>query len=111
MKQQIHLTSYFSKHQTLGVKLSELTPDLSLVSSVKSLTNLLDHAALVLKFDSEPNEVYLIEATSNRGVQLKKWREIKHNLGSFYEKIAHRHLEWERPDSSIDLLEQFINET
>ena len=105
------MTSYFSKQQTLEVKLSELILGLSSVSGVKSLTNLLDHAALVLKFDSEPNEVYLIEATANLGVQLKKWSQIKHNLGSFYEKIALRHLEWERPDSSIDLLEQFINET
>ena len=66
---------------------------------------------MVLKFGSEPNEVFFIEATSNLGVQLKRWSGMKQALGTFYQKIALRHLDWERPDSSLDLLEQFINET
>ena len=66
---------------------------------------------MVLKFGSEPNEVFFVEATSNLGVQLKRWTGMKQCLGTFYEKIALRHLDWERPDSSLDLLEQFINET
>lgn len=36
-----------------------------------------DHAAMVLKFGSEPNEVFFIEATSNLGVQLKRWSGMK----------------------------------
>ena len=36
---------------------------------------------------------------------------MKKSLGTFYSKIALRHLDWERPDASLDLLEQFINET
>ena len=66
---------------------------------------------MVLKFGSEPNEVFFIEATSNLGVQLKRWTGMKHVLGTFYEKVALRHLDWERPDESLDLLEQFITET
>ena len=66
---------------------------------------------MVLKFGSEPNEVFFIEATSNHGVSLKRWSGMRHALGSFYQKIALRHLDWERPDESLEILEQFINET
>ena len=66
---------------------------------------------MVLKFGSEPNDVFFIEATSNLGVALKRWSGMRHALGSFYSKIALRHLDWDRPDESLDILEQFIKET
>ena len=69
-----------------------------------------DHAAMILKFGSEPNDVFFIEATSNQGVAIKRYSGMKHVIGSFYKKIVLRHLDWERPDSSLDLLEQFISE-
>ena len=65
---------------------------------------------MCLKFGSEPNEVFFIEATSNQGVALKRFSAMKYTIGSFYKKICIRHLDWERPDSSLDVLEQFINE-
>ena len=64
-----------------------------------------DHAAMVLKFGSDPDEVFFLEATSNHGVALKRWSGIKHALGSFYSKIVIRHLNWDRPDSSLESLE------
>ena len=69
-----------------------------------------DHAAMVLKFGSEPNEVFFIEATGNVGVGLKRFSGMKHALGNFYKKIVLRHLEWDRPDESLELLEKFVNE-
>ena len=66
---------------------------------------------MVLKFGSDRDEVFFFEATSNHGVALKRWSSIKHALGSFYSKIAIRHLKWDRPDTALELLEQFINET
>ena len=35
---------------------------------------------------------------------------MKHTIGNFYSKIVLRHLEWDRPDSSLDILEQFLEE-
>ena len=65
---------------------------------------------MVLKFGSDPDEIFFIEATSNQGVALKRFSGMKYTIGSFYKKIVLRHLDWERPDSSLDVLEQFINE-
>ena len=64
-----------------------------------------DHAAMVIKFGSEPNDVFIIEATSNMGVSIRNFGRIMHHIGGFYAKVALRHLEWERPDASLDILE------
>lgn len=78
---------------------------------IRTYTNAeFDHAAMVLKFGSDPNEVFFMEATSNQGVSLKRFSGMKQAIGTFYRKVVIRHLEWDRPDSSLDLLEQFINE-
>jgi len=71
---------------------------------------LTDHAALVLKFGSEPEDVFFMEATSNQGVSLKRFSGMKFTIGSFYSKIVLRHLEWERPEMSLDVLERFIEQ-
>ena len=63
---------------------------------------------MVLKFGSEPENIFFIEATGNQGVTLKRFADMKHAIGSFYRKIAIRHLDFERSDSSIDTLEQFV---
>lgn len=65
---------------------------------------------MVLKFGSEPEDVFFIEATSNQGVSLKRYSGMKFTIGSFYKKIVLRHLEWDRPDNSLDILERFIEE-
>ena len=65
---------------------------------------------MVLKFGSEPDDIFFVEATGNQGVTLKRFSAMKHTIGSFYRKIAIRHLDWERPDTSLDTLEQFIEE-
>ena len=67
-----------------------------------------DHAAMVLKFGSEPDDVFFIEATGNQGVSLKRFSGMKFTIGSFYSKIVLRHLEWEMPELSLDVLERFI---
>ena len=35
---------------------------------------------------------------------------MKFTIGSFYSKIVLRHLEWERPEMSLDVLERFIEQ-
>ena len=39
------------------------------------------------------------------GVSIKRYSGMKHTIGNFYSKIVLRHLEWERPDSALDVLE------
>ena len=51
-----------------------------------------DHVAMILKFDSDPNEVYLVEAVGNRGVTYNKWANIRKHIGTdkFYGKLVFR---------------------
>ena len=67
---------------------------------------------MILKFDSDPNEVYLLEATGNRGVALNKWEYLRPHVGEdkFYTKLVIRHIEFDRSDKMIDDLEQFLKE-
>ena len=39
-----------------------------------------DHVAMILKFESDPNEVYFVEALSD-GVKLNKWDRIRDTVG------------------------------
>ena len=45
---------------------------------------------MVLKFGSEPNEVFFMEATSNQGVSLKRFSGMKFAIGNFYKKVVPR---------------------
>ena len=69
-----------------------------------------DHAAMIIKFATEPEEVFLIEATSNDGIIIKRFRGIKRSIGRMYEKVVLRHLEWVRTDESLRNLEKFVKE-
>ena len=71
-----------------------------------------DHVAMVLKFDSDENEVYFVEATGTYGVALNKWSNIKNHVGisKFYERIVYRHLDFDRNDQTVDNLEKFLKE-
>lgn len=71
---------------------------------------------MVLRFDSGDSkkkgqqEVFLIEATANLGVKIKKWSNLRHNLGQFYERVVLRHLEFHRDETSFVQLEKFLEE-
>lgn len=41
-----------------------------------------DHVAMVLKFDNEQNEVFLLEASENHGVALNKWNYVREHIGA-----------------------------
>jgi hypothetical protein len=36
---------------------------------------------MLLKFESDENEIYMVEATGNRGVGLNKWSNIRDVVG------------------------------
>lgn len=71
-----------------------------------------DHVAMVLKFETAPEEVFLVEATGNMGVSLNRWVFIRPHIGhgKFYEKLVFRHIEFDRGDKMVNNLEKFLSE-
>ena len=70
-----------------------------------------DHVAMILKFDSDPDEVYLVESTGGTGVALNKWSFLRSHIGvtkKFYKKCVYRHLEFERDGEMMEKLEIFL---
>lgn len=65
---------------------------------------------MILKFETDQQEVYFVESTSNFGVAIAKWSSIKKYIGEFYEQICVRNLKMERNDEMIDKLEIFLKE-
>ena len=61
---------------------------------------------MLLKFEADPGEIYLLEATGNAGVALNKWLYIREHIGKdkFYEKAIFRHINCDRGDEMIDNL-------
>ena len=74
-------------------------------------TSPVDHAALIIKLLAEPEEIYFVEATGNNGVFLNCWSLMKSNIGKFYDKVALRHLNFERTEKNLKIMEQFVRET
>lgn len=66
--------------------------------------------AMILKFESDPDEVYFVESTSNRGVSITRWSTVRKYLGDFYESVVLRQLEADRNEHMIARLEIFLKE-
>ena len=69
---------------------------------------------MVLKFKNEKDEVFLVEAVGGDiGVRLNKWSELREFVGDekFYEKVIHRHINFDRSDKMADNLDTFLNES
>ena len=49
-----------------------------------------DHVGMCIKFDSEPDEMFILEATGNLGVHFKRFSNTLKHLGTFYNKLALR---------------------
>lgn len=71
-----------------------------------------DHVAMLLKFESDFDEIYIIEATTNLGVHLNKWSFIRDHVGKkkFYQQIMFRKIEYNRSDRVVEQLEIFLKE-
>lgn len=72
----------------------------------------IDHVAVVLRFDSSDDcsdqEIYILETTCNVGARIKRWSDTRKHLGTFYAKIVLRHLNFNRSESSLLVLEEFL---
>ena len=43
-----------------------------------------DHVGMCLKFDTENDEIFLLESTSNLGVHIKRFTNVIPHIGDFY---------------------------
>ena len=71
-----------------------------------------DHVALVLKFSTDPNEVYFIESVSGVGVRLNAWTGLRTNIGhnKFYQKCVFRHVVFDRSFENLNRLQKLLKE-
>ena len=75
----------------------------------KSLYFQLDHVALILRSEEEPNEVFLLRVQDEGKVNIRKWSRIKGEYGSFFEKLVYRKLIWQRPEFAIQGIQNFVD--
>jgi hypothetical protein len=71
-----------------------------------------DHVAMILKFESHPNEIFIVEATGNTGVSINKWSSLRKHIGvnKFYQKCVYRHLVLVRDQEYMSNLESFLKQ-
>lgn len=71
---------------------------------------------MVIKFSSQPDEVFLLESTGQQGVSIKSYSDLRLSIGTFFTKLALRHLDWQDDgrqygrDQGCDVLEKFLQE-
>ena len=84
------------------------------------LTLCADHVAMILRFDSDDEEIYFFDSTAN-GVQITKWSIFRlFHMDSYNQygymafkcySIFVRHLECERTEPFLAALENFVKTT
>ena len=59
-----------------------------------------DHIAMILKFETEEDEIFIVDASGNLGVSLNKWSGLRSHIGpgKFYERVIFRHIDFDRND-------------
>jgi len=62
------------------------------------------------KDDDDTDDICILEATTNSGVHLKYFKNMVKHIGGFYKKFAFRHLEFERTEAHLDILNRFLEE-
>lgn len=65
---------------------------------------------MVLKFESERDEIFLLDSTSSKGVGICRWTALREYVGKFYEQVVYRKLSVERDEDMIAKLEIFLKE-
>ena len=70
---------------------------------------IVDHVALILRSEKEPNEVFLLRVKDEATVNIRKWSRVKSEKGSFFEKFVYRKLNWQRPQSALQVIQNFID--
>ena len=81
------------------------------VSLTLIMTSILDHVGMVLKFDNEPDEIFIYDATADLDIAIRRWSRCRSSIGEGISKVAVRHLKFERTPKMLEILDQFITET
>lgn len=65
---------------------------------------------MLLRFETHPNDLYMLDATSNLGVALNKWSFLRNHVGKgkFYDKVVFRHVNFDRSDKTLETLDKFL---
>jgi hypothetical protein len=51
-----------------------------------------DHVAILMRFGSTIDDLYVLEAVGEYGVRLVSWHQVRYYLGSFFNQISYRKL-------------------
>jgi hypothetical protein len=79
--------------------------------TIQAFTNSdFDHVGMCVKFATDPDEIYVLEATHSAGVHFVKFSAMAPYLGEYYDKLCVRHLKFERSDEQINTLRKFVRE-
>ena len=65
---------------------------------------------MVIRYEGEDNvdKIYYLEATSDEGVVMKSFDNVKDHIGDFFEKIVWRRLNYARTHESIAKINKFV---
>lgn len=86
---------------------------MALTKLTRTVTNsYFDHVAMVLKFETEPDEIFLVEAVGGLGVTLNRWSFLRNSVGygKFYKRMIFRHVNFDRGEKMVDNLEKLLSE-
>ena len=84
-----------------------------MISVIKFALNVnkkfVDHAAMVIKLDQRPRDIYVLEVSPGEKVQVINWRDIKKKYGDekLYTNISFRHLTFERTSETMEIITKF----
>ena len=70
-----------------------------------------DHVAVIIRLADE-DDVFYIEATGGPGVSMRRWDNLKKNVGDdkFYKKIVYRHVNYDQTGEQIDKFWEFTRQ-
>lgn len=106
-RMQISEEQFLSKADTFDILLFSSNTNSAKVVRAYSGSEF-DHAAMVVRLGSMPDDIFVFEATSSRNIAIKRFSGIQHMIGSFYSKVVLRHLEWTRTDQAMEILDKFM---
>ena len=71
-----------------------------------------DHVGMLLRFETHPDEIFMLDSTSNMGVALNKWSFLRKHIGKgkFYDKAVYRHINFDRSDKMLETLDKFLDQ-
>ena len=54
-----------------------------------------DHVGIILRFGENIDDLYVLESVGDEGVRMTSWTCARHYVGSYFDKIGYRKLNYE----------------